>query len=544
VKATPSAPGEDPDDDLVDESVGEEFTHEVSIRPGVGMLGLFPHMRYRAWYAVGELVDNAIQSYLANRDRLRDADGPSYHLKIEISISKEDGGSVVVRDNAAGIAASDWGRAFKVAEPPADASGLSQFGVGMKAACCWFAREWSLRTTHLGDTAIRSVVFDVPQIIASREETLKVVEAPTDWRSHFTEIRMWDLHRTPQKRTLGKMREYLGSMYRQFIRNGDVEILFNGQLVEYDEATELEAARWTDLDGVLVHWRKDVDIRLESGRRVRGFAALREKGSTSDAGLALLYRGKVVTGAGEDMYKPDVIFGRSNSFRSQRLFGELIMDDFSVVYTKDALVWYDEEDEFVDLLRDQLDAEPLPLLRQAENYRVRRPDPVPDEIVNEMLNRIVDLIPVDLVVNEIVLDETDDVEDDVEEDVEEQTPSVAAPKETATVAPVTRTTTISVNDRPWHVTLHLVADEANGDWLSVQRLDQIGQSTLEIAVNRAVPFMRNFAEVPSQELEPVWRLAVAVGLAQELARDGGAKYPNYVVMKLNMLLREHLSRQV
>ena len=34
------------------------------------------------------------------------------------------------------------------------------------------------------------------------------------------------------------------------------------------------------------------------------------------------------------------------------------MDDFNVTYTKDALVWYDEEDEFLELLRAELDAEP------------------------------------------------------------------------------------------------------------------------------------------------------------------------------------------
>ncbi len=38
---------------------GREVSDNVSIRPGVRMLGLFPHMRYREWYAIGELVDNS-----------------------------------------------------------------------------------------------------------------------------------------------------------------------------------------------------------------------------------------------------------------------------------------------------------------------------------------------------------------------------------------------------------------------------------------------------------------------------------------------------
>src|SRR4051812_17049781 len=131
------------------------------------MLGLFPHMRYQPWYALGELVDNAIQSYLSNKEALREID-PGFKLVVSIEISRADGGSIVVKDNAAGIAALDWERAFRVAEPPADATGLSQFGVGMKAACCWFARKWSVRTTALGEELIRSVAFDVPAIVASR----------------------------------------------------------------------------------------------------------------------------------------------------------------------------------------------------------------------------------------------------------------------------------------------------------------------------------------------------------------------------------------
>ena len=276
------------------------MNNAVSIRPGVGMLGLFPHMKYQPWYALGELVDNGIQSYLSNRDQLRDIEGHDYLLRIEIEIDPQQGGAIVVRDNAAGIARGDWHRAFLVAEPPADNSGLSQFGIGMKAACCWFAKNWSVRTTYMGEEVIRSVAFDIPEIVASRVETLQVVEEPTDWRTHFTEIRMTNLYRAPQRRTLSKIRDYLGGIYRQFLRNGDIEIVFNGKAITYSEPLGLSAPLWSNLDGDPITWRKDIDLRLDSGRRVTGFVAIRETGSTSLAGLALFYRQKVVMGAGED----------------------------------------------------------------------------------------------------------------------------------------------------------------------------------------------------------------------------------------------------
>lgn len=519
------------------------MTAHVSIRPNVGMLSLFPHMRYEPWYALGELVDNAIQSYLANRDRLHDVesqqspDALPYRLRVEIEVDRSDGGSIVVRDNAAGIDAVNFQRAFRVAEPPTDASGLSQFGVGMKAAAAWFAKEFKVRSTALGETVSRTVTFDIPQIVASRSEELDVVEASADWGTHWTEVRLWNLNRIPKGRTLGKMKDYLGSIYRQFLRNGDVQILFDGVPITYDEPAILQATRWDDPSGVPVTWRTEVDVHLESGRRVHGWVAIREKGQTSQAGLALLYRDKVVQGAGDDAYKPEDLFGRSNSFRSQRLFGELVMNDFSVTYTKDALVWYDEEPEFIELLKNQLDAGAVPLLKQAEMYRVRVVEPLPDKFVEDVLGKVAELIP-----HGTELSQVDVQFPPKQVELEVSYGGGQEPTEHQ-VEPIERAIDVLVHDRQWHVLLRLAAEESVEDWLKVHREDDLESSSITVTVNQAHPFMRNFAEIPNQDLEPVWRLAVALGLGVQLARDGGDK-AGLVLLKVNGLLRNYLARQV
>lgn len=527
----------------------DDVSDAVSIRPGVAMLGLFPHMKYQPWYALGELVDNGIQSYISNRDRLRDAE-PDYRLRIEIEIDKTQGGTIVVRDNAAGIAHGDWHRAFLVAEPPADASGLSQFGIGMKAACCWFAKNWSLRTSHLGEEIIRSVDFDVPEIVATRDESLMVVDEPTDWRTHFTEIRMTNLHRAPQTRTQAKIKEYLGGIYRQFLRNGDVEILFNGEPIEFQEHPVLTAPLWSNPKGEPITWRKDIDLRLDSGRRVRGFVAIREKGATKSAGLALFYRNKVVTGAGEDTYRPEEIFGRSNDFRSQRVFGELHMDDFSVTYTKDALVWYDEEEEFIDQLRQELDAQPKPLLRQAKEYRSRQVEPAPRDVADELVRGIVAALTTSSSnggggVATLPVGLTHDG------DSEGAHPAGGAGDggangevSTTELLQADQDLDLAILGEVWRVALRLVTDDGNSNWLTVLPDQNGDERRLSLTVNQAHPFMRAYCELPGQELEPVWRVAVALGLAQELARRGGAKQPGLVTMHVNNLLRDVLSKKV
>src|SRR5205814_1079149 len=85
----------------------------------------------------------------------------------------------------------------------------------------------------------------------------------------------------------------------------------------------------------------------------------------------LFRRGRVIQGSGDEGYRPSFIFGSSNSYRYQRLFGELHLDGFDVSHTKDGFRWDENEQPFLELLREHLDADDLPLLKQAEGYRVR-----------------------------------------------------------------------------------------------------------------------------------------------------------------------------
>lgn len=512
------------------------MSDNVSIRPGVRMLGLFPHMRYREWYAIGELVDNSLQSWMSNRLRLREVDGPGYRLEIHITVDPADGGLITIRDNAAGIAAKDWGRAFQVAEPPSDATGLSQFGVGMKAAACWFARCWSLRTTALDEPRERSVEFDVPAILKEGTEQLHVVDRFAGAADHWTELRLWDLHRVPRGRTIGKIKEHLASIYRTFLRSGEVIVTYNGAPLEYQEHPVLVAPYYADPGGEPVKWIKDVELDLESGRRVTGWVAVRETGRQREVGLALLYRGKVVTGAGEDLYKPGTIFGSGNSFESQRLYGELDMSDFAVTYTKDNLVWFDEEDDVIMGLKKLLEAEPLPILKQAQGYRARKPEETPRAQLDAVAERTSQLLRDAGDIGNLWFssDEvwpTDDLNLYLDPEADPAGRQEPAP------ALVDRRLELTHDGVTWTADLELVDEPALQDWLTVRR--DVGSTAplVSVRVNQAHPFMRAFCEMPAQELEPVWRVAIAVGLAQEVARSRGAKFPNYVTQAVNALVR-------
>src|SRR5204862_5962159 len=95
----------------------------VSIRPGVRVLSVLRHLNYKPWFALAEFVDNSLQSFLDHADDLRSQEGGGYKLRVTIELD-DDGRRITIRDNAAGIHANDYARAFRPAQIPPDRSGL------------------------------------------------------------------------------------------------------------------------------------------------------------------------------------------------------------------------------------------------------------------------------------------------------------------------------------------------------------------------------------------------------------------------------------
>ena len=78
----------------------------------VTMLSVLRHLNYKPWFALAEFVDNSLQSYEQNKQALRNIDGQTFRLRVEIEISRIDA-AIVVRDNAAGIGAIAPDAAFR-----------------------------------------------------------------------------------------------------------------------------------------------------------------------------------------------------------------------------------------------------------------------------------------------------------------------------------------------------------------------------------------------------------------------------------------------
>ncbi len=507
-------------------------TNRVSIRPGVSVLSVLRHLNYKPWFALAEFVDNAVQSYSENKAELLKVHGPKWRLKVVIEVDSSAPGRIVIRDNAAGIRRDAFPRAFRPAVVPPHRSGLSEFGMGMKSAACWFAARWQVRTKALGELVERSVKFDIAKIVRDEMEELEFEERPARPEDHYTEISLEDLHHTPVKRSIGKIKEHLTDIYRVLIRRGIVELKLGNEVLQYEEPPILNAPNYKAPNGPRQIWRKEIDFDLGNGLSVKGFAALRDPGKYERSGFSLFRRGRLIEGSGEEGYRPPLIFGTTGaSYAKLRLFGELHLDGFEVSHTKDGFRWDDNEEPFLELLKEHLDRDEFPMLRQCENYRALASKKDRTQAAAKALQRTGDaIINAAAEVFPVVADK---------DPVDTQTEPLAAQPTLAT-----RELNFDFRGEPWLVRIELSDDPAEGNWLSIsdQAASPDQPEVIEIRLSMAHPFMITFAQTDANDIEPLLRIAAALAIAEVLARRAGVGAAGTIRRNMNEILREALSR--
>jgi hypothetical protein len=309
-----------------------------------------------------------------------------------------------------------------------------------------------------------------------------------------------------------------------------LELRFNGEELIYKDPRILNAPYYKEKDGPDRVWRKEIVFDFGDDLRVRGFAALRETANTARAGFSLFRRGRVIQGTGDEGYRPAYIFGSSNSYRYQRLFGELHLEGFEVSHTKDGFRWDENEQPFLELLREHLDSEELPLLKQAENYRVRAgrtqlasaAKQAVSSTTQAMETRLPEVLPA-VAKAELV-----------------DTPAKEAPHK-STLA--NRCFDISFRGKAWSINVELADDPSESQWLAVSDTPETRKEPrrLDIRVSMAHPFMVRFAQTDAEDVEALLRVAAALALAEVLARDSGVRKAGTVRRNVNDILREALA---
>lgn len=507
----------------------------VEIRPQVTVLSVLRHLNYKPWYALAEFIDNSIQSFISNSKNIYEVHGEQFNFEIDIKLDTSVPGRIVISDNAAGISGGDFNRAFRTAEVPSDRSGLSEFGMGMKSAACWFAEKWHVRTKALDEELERTIRFDVNKIVKESINSLEIETRRSNKQDHYTVLTLSKLHHIPQGRTIKKIKDHLSSIYRIYLKSGKVKIKFNDEYLLYKSPSVLRAPIYKQPgiiseDDTFHLWKKNLDFSLDNGLHVYGFAALRETGSTNEAGFSLFRRGRLIVGSCDETYRPESIFKRGNSYQSQRIFGELHLDDFEVSHTKDGFRWEHYEDEFLKKLKENLENENFNLILQAEYYRSLPPKKKIEKLALEATEHVINHIKND--VEPFLFDAKKNFF---------SPPQILSDVESSPFQISENFISINDGEYTWNITLRTSTDPSCEDWVTIAKCDDTHIDSnireLKLDLSLAHPFSLKFIGSNNENIELFLRIATACCASLLLTEDLTGQSPNCFLFNFNSMLR-------
>ena len=342
----------------------------MKLELGYDVLRSYKRLPYQPWYALAEFVDNSTQSYFNNKEALEAAyTREGRRLEVHITYDREGDGLIRVSDDAMGMDYEELTRALHVGLPPTYAEGRSRYGLGMKMAACWFGNQWTIVTKRLGSSSEYTVRVDVERVASGEADLEESVVNDLEPTEHYTRIEITQLNRRPHGRTLGKIKEFLASMYRLDIDRGDLVLTWQHEALRW----EMDWVFLTDTIGA--EYRKTFEF-LANGKRVWGWVGVLDSGGRPKAGFAIVHQGRMIR-TWPDAWHPESLFGQlqgSNDLVNQRLVGEINLDEFDVNHTKDDIHWEgDEEDEVQRHLREACS-------EYREVARTRRKRPVLNQV--------------------------------------------------------------------------------------------------------------------------------------------------------------------
>ena len=343
--------------------------NQVSIALKPNVYNTFRNLVNTLSNALGEYVDNAVQSYFDNKERLRSYE-PNYKLQIKIIMDWE-AKSLSIIDNAAGINEENYIRAFEPANIPENNAGLNEYGMGLKTASVWLADNWTVTTKALGENVERVTSFDLQKVTREGKEILKVEEKQKPLEEHYTKIVLTNLSKNaPRTNAMEKVKKHLSSIYRVFIRTDEIEIYVNGEKLVAPDYRILNAPFYKNPDSDSILWKKDID--LDIGKyKAKGFLAILEEINQGENGLVLLRRGRVIVGGGDERFFPSCLFGSVGTFKYKRLFGELELEGFEVTFNKNGFKSEDDLHMLLEDIKRDISSEKNNIFIQAEGYRQR-----------------------------------------------------------------------------------------------------------------------------------------------------------------------------
>ena len=351
---------------------------KVDVSPDMKMYKLLQSQSYSVYSALSEFVDNSVQSYIDHKDTIQKTDKNNTKLKIKISINSKNK-EIVILDNALGINRKNFQRAIKMdTNTDHKKTSLSKFGVGMKTAAVWFSSNWKIETSALGSEEKLICEFNLDKLLNTGEKEVSVSCSNENKKSHYTKITIKSSPRIESKQYYEeKVIPHLAETFIKFKDFLSIDVNYDDKTLK--KTTEAyfkpsEPLKYPEVDNKgnkksnkYKIWKKRVMLTYKN-KQVKGSFRIMKTGSYSQPGIRLLRNRRVIEGTRINPNRPKILLGTENKYASQRLYGEVHLNDFEVDFMKTKFT--DDLTPLYSELKKELQTEYF--IDQVNNYRSRK----------------------------------------------------------------------------------------------------------------------------------------------------------------------------
>lgn len=541
---------------------------------------LMQKIAFKDYYAFSEFIDNSVQSYLDNKEKINDLG--QKRLEVDLFIDKQNN-TLSIKDNAGGIAEDRFLDALKLGVPKDSSTSLHEFGVGMKIAALWLGDSFTIETSALGENWKTTVRFDLAEIQQNDLNKLssdQIKKEKAEYNDHYTTITI-DLNKTIHHNRFKGIVFHISDVYRSFIKKNDLSLTFQDQKCLDQDSKILKSPFWDDKKSPYNHlnsppnilWEKEIDFKMPPPiDYVKGKVFILDEGGLNKSGLVIFRRNRAIFGAGlpdpsdqKDRYRPKEIFGTSSQNRFKRLQGYLHFGDLTKVTNNKLINWFDDEGNslksiFEEKLKEVLTGDRarfkkdiennqmeefksyIPILHHAENFMKKKHIAISDKKKFDNAERAVEETASDISKNtpntsrEIMSQNLSKGPIEIDDGQASLDP----------FEPIISEKIIKINmfEQNWTITIRINDDENPDKWYKY--IENLKKNEIGVSLSMNHPFTLNLQDSDGKVLETMIRFSAALALAEVITKNYSKdKEVNNSVFRMvfNKILLKDLSKE-
>ena len=524
--------------------------------------GLLQNLQYEIYYALSEFVDNSVQSFLDDKDRL---DNDFVTVEIDYGTDEEGNEFFRITDNAGGISEKKFDNAFRLTDPEGLKGTLNEFGLGMKMASLWLGDKFTVKTSAIGEDYATTVIFDLDHVQEAKLNQIDGDNLYTEKESkdkHYTIVTIEKTNHFLRGTLPKKVMTHLSDIYRIYLQEGVLKLRLGDRDIHEAEPEWLMRPYWdnykqpypTKIDQEF-KWRKDFYFKLPPPYDyAKGHIGLHEKMQRAISGLVTFRRGRAVHGTGDERHRPKGIFGASQSQKYARLFGEVHLGPNAPVSSNKRLIWTEVESEFILQMKKVVAGDPekfkafldgeiseedidlqevLPIGRMGTEFRADTERKISKAKLKEHAETATN--STGKVFGEGVRNDVDPL---IENPISPETKQDNNTDNSKSLS--TESIDVHFSGQDWHVTFK-VLDQAGKPLYIFRRAEE--QNSIELSINISHAFIKNFIDREGKIMTAFLRIASGLALAEIVSVQTKNPDPSSLRHNFNSIMGGSLSRK-